>query len=131
MLNSLSSSLDADVPAEEGTAWDLSAAQAIDESLLADSEQVECHRQLSSRPDVAETTRTRLKDASESLEFKIDLFANGVHKLSKLAEVVDQTVDRVSEDAATALRTRDEAKAGGPGKEKTSIRDVLRALSRT
>lgn len=78
-------------------------------------------------PDAA---RTRFKGVIEDLEFKIDQFANGVHKLNMLDDAVDQTVDKVTEEASNGLRLRDEGRSSGTGSEKASIRDVLRALSR-
>ena len=77
-----------------------------------------------------DTARARLKGVIENLEFKIDQFANGVHKLNMLDEAVDQTVDKVTEEASNELRLRDEGRRSGAGSEKASIRDVLRALSR-
>lgn len=130
LLGSLSSSLQAESLGDKVESSEDSLAQPINETILEDADQVECLRQLSSRPDATETTRTRLKDALHSLEFRVDQAANGVHKLSKLEEVLNRVVDHVSEDAAMALRIRDEAKAGGSDAEKTSMKDVLRALSR-
>ncbi|KAL9059906.1 MAG: hypothetical protein Q9162_000976 [Coniocarpon cinnabarinum] len=76
-------------------------------------------------------TRTRLKQASTALEFKVDSFADGVHKLTMLDEVVREVAEGAMSEASGALQQKQEAESQGQGASKPSAGDLLRALSRT
>lgn len=75
--------------------------------------------------------RARLKQASSALEFKIDTFAEGVHKLAMLNEVAKESADGIMAEASNSLQQRHDAETVRAGGSKGSVNDILRALSRT
>lgn len=75
--------------------------------------------------------RARLKEASTALEFKIDSFADGVHKMTVLDEVARESADQVMEEASKALQQRDDLELARSGSSKEGVGDILRAFSRT
>ena len=74
----------------------------------------------------AAKARARLKDVSTALEFKIDTFADGVHRLRMLEEVARESSDTIMAEASSALQNRQQAQGG----TKESVGDVLKAFSR-
>lgn len=120
LLGSLSSSMTTAVSAK--------AAEAIDESQLSNPDQAQCLRVLSSQTATTDKTKLRLQEKSDALEFKIDGFAGGIHKLEQLEGVVIGTVGIVMQEASSALEERDKARTGN--KDGASVGETLRALSR-
>lgn len=78
----------------------------------------------------AAATRTRLKDALEGLEFKIDVVAEGVHSVEQLQARVQEAAEGVQKEAAEALEKREREARERHGMGKVGIGDVLRSLSR-
>lgn len=102
----------------------------IDQSALDQTEQESVLADVLSNQSTIEASRSRLKAATGSIEFKMDIFAEGVHKVEKLRESSDSTVDRVLSKAASLLQQRDETASKSAGTEKVGIGDLLRSLSR-
>lgn len=77
-----------------------------------------------------ESSRVRFKAVTGPLEYQMDTFADGVHKMEKLRESSDATVDKILSQASDLLQKRDETASTSAGTEKVGIGDLLRSLSR-
>lgn len=83
--------------------------------------------------------QSRVANVSKSLEFKIDLFADSLHRVEQYRLLGERVADRVLADGAKALEERERERkervanvsgdGNGAGGRADSI-DVLRALSR-
>lgn len=102
----------------------------IDTKILDQPEQESILSDMHSHQGVIDSSRTRLKSATQSLEFKIDRLADGVHKMEKLKESGDSVVDKILQEASSLLQQRDEAASASAGTGKVGIGDLLRSLSR-
>lgn len=102
----------------------------IDGSILSDPAQQSILEDLQSKSDLVQVTQSRLHAALDSLEFKMDSFAEGMHKIVKFQEDVGELADRVLEEAAGALEKREAEGLERAGMQKVGIGDVLRSLSR-
>ncbi|KAI9705795.1 MAG: hypothetical protein M1820_005043 [Bogoriella megaspora] len=103
----------------------------IDPTLLSPSQSA----LLSSLQDPPSATNpssieARLQSLTSSLEFKIDRFATGIHRLENLKRRGDEAADRVLGEAAQRLEDRDREAKGRVGMGGVDLRDVLRGLSR-
>ncbi|KAK8215292.1 hypothetical protein M8818_001913 [Zalaria obscura] len=78
--------------------------------------------------DLVSETKERLANVTESLEFKIDQFADGMHRLEQYTQVADRVADQVLAAASQKLEERDRERRERSGNV-DSI-DVLRGLSR-
>lgn len=102
----------------------------IDHSALDQAEQATILSDVLSNQSIIESSRSRLKAATGSIEFKMDTLAEGVHKVEKLRQSSDLIVDRVLSQASSLLQQRDETASKSAGTEKVGIGDLLRSLSR-
>jgi len=103
----------------------------IDPSFL-DPEQAEILQTLASHlnPDIASSTSSRLQHISVNLEFTIDEFADGIHKLGQYREAAERVAGRILGLAAEALEERDKEGRRRAGTEDVDVKEVLRGLSR-
>lgn len=106
------------------------AATQVDEKVLDQPEQHALLSDLQKQAGSTEDAQSRLGTATKALEFRVDSFADGIHKLDKLRESGDTTTDRILSQAAAMLQQRDEAASSSAGTEKVGIGDLLRSLSR-
>ena len=83
-----------------------------------------------SHQGLIDSSQSRLNAATQSLEFKIDSLADGVHKMEKLKESGDAVVDKILLEASGLLQQRNEAASTAAGTGKVGIGDLLRSLSR-
>ena len=122
LLSGLSSQLDAEIAATKED-------HPPDPAQL-DPEQRHCLDVLADgKSNTATRVRARLQTSLSSVEFKIDTFAEGVHKLSMLDEVAREAADGVMAGASAALDERRDAALARTGGAKGTVGDVLRALS--
>ncbi|OJD30606.1 mis12-mtw1 family protein [Diplodia corticola] len=73
----------------------------------------------------------RLQAITASLEPQIDLFADGLHKVSQYRDTAERVATRVLGSASERLEERDREVKRAAGTENVSTRDVLRALAGT
>lgn len=109
---------------------DISPSQ-IDASLL-DPEQaailaiVSSSSALSLRNEASE----RLKTIQTGLEFRVDQFADGVHKLEQYQETAGRAANKILALSAVRLEERDRKEKEETGTRDLPMQEVLRSLSR-
>jgi kinetochore protein Mis13/DSN1 len=103
----------------------------IDASLL-DPEQAAILAEISSAPalDLRRQAAERLRDLQSGLEFKVDQFADGVHKLEQYQETVSRVADKILALSAVRLGDRDRREKEEIGTRDLPMQEVLRSLSR-
>ncbi|RKF60617.1 putative mis12-mtw1 family protein [Erysiphe neolycopersici] len=103
----------------------------IDASLL-DPEQANilAEASSSSASDLRNQISQKLKKLQSMLEFEVDQFADGVHKLERYQETIDRVADRILSLSAKKLEELDRKKKEQLGTRDLSIKEVLRSLSR-
>ncbi|KAH8796564.1 Mis12-Mtw1 protein family-domain-containing protein [Hyaloscypha finlandica] len=109
---------------------ELSPSQ-IDASLL-DPEQAAILVEIASRSalDLRNQTAERLRALQSGLEFKVDQFADGVHKLEQYQETVGRVADKILALSAVRLEDRDRREKEEIGTRDLPMQEVLRSLSR-
>ncbi|KAI9751375.1 MAG: hypothetical protein M4579_006098 [Chaenotheca gracillima] len=100
----------------------------IDSSLL-DPEQAGILSSLSTNKDIVASTGSDLKEIASTLEFKVDQFAEGVHRLGQYQETADRVASRVLALAATRLDRREREKLARAGTAEMPIQEVLRSIA--
>lgn len=106
------------------------AANQVNEQILDQPELSALLSDMHNHPHSMAEARSRLSTMTKSLEFRVDSFADGIHKIEKLRESGDTTTDKILSQAAALLQQRDEAASASAGTEKVGIGDLLRSLSR-
>jgi kinetochore protein Mis13/DSN1 len=103
----------------------------IDASLL-DPEQAAILSELasSSAQDLRKQASERLRTLQSELEFKVDQFADGVHKLEQYQETVGRVADKILAMSAVRLEERDRREKEEIGTRDLPMQEVLRSLSR-
>lgn len=111
-------------------ARELSPSQ-IDASLL-DPEQAAILAEISSKSaqDLRNQATDRLKALQSGLEFQVDQFADGVHKLEQYQETVGRVADKILALSAVRLEDRDRREKEEIGTRDLPMQEVLRSLSR-
>jgi kinetochore protein Mis13/DSN1 len=109
---------------------ELSPSQ-IDGSLL-DPEQAAILAEISSKSalDLRNQATDRLKALQSGLEFQVDQFADGVHKLEQYQETVGRVADKILALSAVRLEDRDRREKEEIGTRDLPMQEVLRSLSR-
>lgn len=109
---------------------ELSPSQ-IDASLL-DPEQAAILAEISSKSavDLRNQAIDRLKALQSGLEFQVDQFADGVHKLDQYQETVGRVADKILALSAVRLEDRDRKEKEEIGTRDLPMQEVLRSLSR-
>lgn len=109
---------------------ELSPSQ-IDASLL-DPEQAAILVEIASRSalDLRNQTAERLRVLQSGLEFKVDQFADGVHKLEQYQETVGRVADKILALSAVRLEDRERREKEEIGTRDLPMQEVLRSLSR-
>jgi kinetochore protein Mis13/DSN1 len=109
---------------------ELSPSQ-IDASLL-DPEQAAILAEISSKSavDLRNQAIDRLKALQSGLEFQVDQFADGVHKLEQYQETVGRVADKILALSAVRLEDRDRKEKEEIGTRDLPMQEVLRSLSR-
>jgi kinetochore protein Mis13/DSN1 len=72
----------------------------------------------------------RLQELHSRLEFKVDQFADGVHKLEQYQNTVGRVADRILALCAHKLEERDRKEKESVGTRDVPMQEVLRSLSR-
>jgi kinetochore protein Mis13/DSN1 len=87
---------------------------------------------ISSAPalDLRRQVSERLRAVQSGLEFKIDQFADGVHKLEQYQETAGRVADRVLALSAVRLEGRERKEKEEIGTRDLPMQEVLRSLSR-
>lgn len=102
----------------------------IDTSLL-DPEQAAILSGLGlSALEISNQTSERLKTLQSGLEFKIDQFADGVHKVEQYRETASRVADKILAVSAVRLEERDRREKEEIGTRDVPMQEVLRSLSR-
>jgi kinetochore protein Mis13/DSN1 len=103
----------------------------IDTSLL-DPEQAAILAEVASFPalDLRKQTSERLKAIQTGLEFQVDQFADGVHKLEQYQETSGRVADKIMALCAMRLDERDRKAKEEVGTRDLPMQEVLRSLSR-
>jgi kinetochore protein Mis13/DSN1 len=84
----------------------------------------------SSALDLRSDVSDRLKSIQAGLEFKIDHFADSVHKLEQYQETADRVADKIQAIGAIRLEDRDRKEKETVGTRDLPMQEVLRSLSR-
>ncbi|KAI9886953.1 MAG: hypothetical protein M1823_001245 [Watsoniomyces obsoletus] len=84
---------------------------------------------LSSENDILHITNTRLQSLTDSLEFTIDMFAEGVHRVSQYHATAERVGARILSSAATRLEEREQAVLTRAGTKEVPMQEVLRSLA--
>lgn len=71
-----------------------------------------------------------LKSIQTGLEFRVDYFADGVHKLEQYQETAGRVADKIQAIGAVRLEERDRKEKESVGTRDLPIQEVLRSLSR-
>ncbi|CZR53355.1 uncharacterized protein PAC_03233 [Phialocephala subalpina] len=103
----------------------------IDASLL-DPEQAAILAEISSSSalDLRKQASDRLQALQSGLEFKVDQFTDGVHKLEQYQEIVGKVADKILALSAVRLEERDRKEKEEIGTRDIPMQEVLRSLSR-
>lgn len=103
----------------------------IDASLL-DPEQATILAEISSSSALSlrKQASERLQALQSGLEFKVDQFADGVHKLEQYQETVGKVADKILALSAVRLEERDRKEKEEIGTRDLPMQEVLRSLSR-
>lgn len=109
---------------------DLSPSQ-IDASLL-DPEQAAILATVaeSSALDLRHQVSKQLRSIQAGLEFKVDQFADGVHKLEQYQETAGRVADKILAISSMRLEERDRKEKEAVGTRDLPMQEVLRSLSR-
>jgi kinetochore protein Mis13/DSN1 len=109
---------------------DLDASQ-IDASLL-DPEQAAILATVASAPALGlrKQASERLRALQAGLEFKVDQFADGVHKLEQYQETAGRAADKILALSAVRLDERERKAKEEVGTRDLPMQEVLRSLSR-
>jgi kinetochore protein Mis13/DSN1 len=109
---------------------DLDASQ-IDASLL-DPEQAAILATVASAPALGlrKQASERLRALQAGLEFKVDQFADGVHKLEQYQETAGRAADKILALSAVRLDGRERKAKEEVGTRDLPMQEVLRSLSR-
>lgn len=103
----------------------------LDTALLDDEEQaILATINTSSSTQLRETTKESLQTIRKDLEFQVDQFADGVHKLSQARTVMDKAAEKVMSLSAIRMAERETIEKEQLGTKDMPIQEVLRALSR-
>jgi kinetochore protein Mis13/DSN1 len=100
------------------------------DSKALDSEQATILASLQEGGSVAASAEDCLKRIASTLEFTVDQFADGLHKLGQYHEAADRIASRVLGLAAERLDGREKATLQAAGTENMPLQDVLRSLAR-
>lgn len=84
----------------------------------------------SSAADLRNEVSDRLKSIQTSVEFQVDQFADGVHKLEQYQETAGRVADKIEAIGAVRLEERDRREKEAVGTRDLPIQEVLRSLSR-
>lgn len=103
----------------------------IDPTLL-DPEQASILDELKSFSalDIRAKATQRLQSLLSGLEFKVDQFADGVHKLEQYQETVGRVADKILALSAVRLEEKDRREREEIGTRDVPMQEVLRSLSR-
>ncbi|KAI9812909.1 MAG: hypothetical protein M1827_004427 [Pycnora praestabilis] len=101
----------------------------IDASLL-DPEQAAFLNTLLTQRDIASSTQNRIQSITSQLEFQVDQFADGVHKLDQYRVTADRIADQILAQCADSLAKREEDGKESAGTAELPVQEVLRSLSR-
>lgn len=110
---------------------DPTSPSQIDASLL-DPEQAAILSSIISLPaeDLRSQTTQRLKAIQSGLEFKIDQFADGVHKMEQFQETAGRVADKILSMSAVRLEARERKEKESVGTRDVPMQEVLSSLSR-
>ncbi len=75
-------------------------------------------------------TAERLRKLHEGLEFRVDQFADGVHKLEEYQQTVGKVADKILALSAVRMEERDKREKEEIGTRDLPMQEVLRSLSR-
>jgi kinetochore protein Mis13/DSN1 len=84
----------------------------------------------SSSSDLVSKVGTRLKSLQENIEFQVDQFADGVHKLEQACQTMEVVTNKVLALSAVRLDKRENEEREKIGTKDLPIQEVLRTLSR-
>ncbi|KAI9742219.1 MAG: hypothetical protein M1818_004119 [Claussenomyces sp. TS43310] len=84
----------------------------------------------SSSTSLAASLERRLRELQAGLEFKVDHFADGIHKLGQARQTMDRAASKVLALSAARLEERERRERTAVGTRDLPIQDVLRSLSR-
>jgi kinetochore protein Mis13/DSN1 len=106
-------------------------ASQIDASLL-DPEQAAILATVASALalDLRKRASEQLRAVQTGLEFKVDQFADGVHKLEQYQETATRVAEKILAFSAVSLEGRDRKEKEEVGTRDLPIQEVLRSLSR-
>jgi kinetochore protein Mis13/DSN1 len=106
-------------------------ASQIDATLL-DPEQAAILAEITSTAalDLRNQAADRLRALQAGLEFKVDQFADGVHKLEQYQEIAGRVADKILALSAVRLEERDRREKEEIGTRDLPMQEVLRSLSR-
>ncbi|KAK2625885.1 hypothetical protein QTJ16_005197 [Diplocarpon rosae] len=106
-------------------------ATCIDVSFLT-AEQAAILAEISSSPalETRKKASERIKKLQSDLEFKVDQFADGVHKIEQYQQVVGRVADKILALSAVRLEERDRREKEEIGTRDLPMQEVLRSLSR-
>ncbi|KAL2357236.1 kinetochore protein-like protein Mis13 [Cryomyces antarcticus] len=125
-----SSSKDAPSHDQQQTPHISTDPNSIDASLLDPEQAAILQTLISQGSPLLSSTQSRLQDISSSLEFKIDQFADGVHKLEQYRQAAERVADRILAVSAEKLEEREKRSLEKNGLGKVDGIEVLRSLSR-
>lgn len=80
--------------------------------------------------DLRHQVSERLKNVQSGLEFKVDQFADGVHKLEQHQETAGRVADKILALSAVRLEERERKEKEEIGTRDLPMQEVLRSLSR-
>jgi kinetochore protein Mis13/DSN1 len=72
----------------------------------------------------------RLNSIQAGIEFQVDHFADGVHKLERYQETAGRVADKIQAIGAVRLEERDRKEKEAVGTRDLPMQEVLRSLSR-
>lgn len=103
----------------------------IDASLL-DPEQAAILAEISSSSaiDLRKRVSDQLQSLQSGLEFRVDQFSDGVHKIEQYQEAVGKVADKILALSAVRLAERDTKEKEEIGTRDLPMQEVLRSLSR-
>ncbi|KAH8599178.1 Mis12-Mtw1 protein family-domain-containing protein [Bisporella sp. PMI_857] len=84
----------------------------------------------SSAQDLRDNASERLRDIQSSLEFNVDQFSDGVHKVEQYQETIGRVADKILALSAVRLDERDRKEKEETGTRDLPMQEVLRSLSR-
>ena len=104
---------------------------ALDPALL-DPEDANILSLLKASPskDFVSKVEIKLKSVQENIEFQVDQFADGVHKLEQACQTMEDVANKVLALSAVRLDEREIEEREKVGTKDLPIQEVLRTLSR-